>query len=436
MGKVPGRDTMIVMAEDPADAITPESPPPQPTGAWAAEQPPAWVLPTPASPPAPAPAPAPSAPAASAPAAAAPAAGWGAPPRYPPPGYGAPPGYGPPPGAGPAPGYGAPSAPPPPPGGPGLSLPPGWTPPAAQPPRPGVVPLRPLGVGEILDGAVSTMRRYWQVQLGFAAAVVTVVTVLQAGALYLVLRDTAALGNTNVDSSGSATANSAQAVATVIGMVAQIVLQGVLTVVTARAVLGEDVTPQAAWAQARPRLWRLIGLSISVLVMVGAILAVPILAGVAVGLSVDADTGFGVGFLGLLAAAPFAVLLYVRLGVAAPALVLEKAAIGTAMRRSARLVRGTFWRVFGILALTQLITQLLTGILALPFLLTGLAVSGSAADPGPAFYLFTMVGVAIAGVVTYPFGAGVIALLYVDLRMRKEGLDLTLARTAAARAGR
>jgi hypothetical protein len=299
-----------------------------------------------------------------------------------------------------------------------------------------VVPLRPLGVGEILDGAVSTMRRYWQVQLGFAAAVVTAVTVLQAGALYLVLRDTSALGNTNVDSSGSAAANSAQVVATVIGMLAQIVLQGVLTVVTSRAVLGQDITPRAAWALARPRLWRLIGLSVSVLLLVGALLAVPILAGVAVGLSTNSDAGFGVGFLGLLAALPFAVLLYVRLGVSAPALVLEKAPIRTAMRRSARLVRGTFWRVFGILALTQVITQLLTGILALPFLLVGLGISGTVSDPGAGFYLFTMIGVAIAGVVTYPFSAGVTALLYVDLRMRKEGLDLTLARTATARTGR
>jgi hypothetical protein len=317
-----------------------------------------------------------------------------------------------------------------------MSLPPGWTPPAPAAPRPGVVPLRPLGIGEILDGAVSTMRRYWQVQLGLSAAVVTVVTVLQAVTLYLVLRDTSALGNNSVDSSGSAAANAAQMVATVIGMLAQIVLQGVLTVVTSRAVLGEDVTPQAAWALARPQLGRLVGLSLSVLLLIGALLAVPVLLGVAVGLTTDAGSGFAIGFLGVLGALPFAVLLYVRLGVAAPALVLEKAPIRTAMRRSARLVKGTFWRVFGILALTQIITQMLTGILALPFLLIGLGVSDSVGDPGAGFYLFTMVGMAIAGVVTYPFSAGVTALLYVDLRMRKEGLDLTLARTAATRTGR
>src|SRR4051812_1066316 len=45
--------------------------------------------------------------------------------------------------------------------------------------RPGVVPLRPLGVGEIIDGAISTMRQHWKLQLGLSAAVVTVVSVLQ-----------------------------------------------------------------------------------------------------------------------------------------------------------------------------------------------------------------------------------------------------------------
>ena len=41
-----------------------------------------------------------------------------------------------------------------------------------------------------------------------------------------------------------------------------------------------------------------------------------------------------------------------------------------------------------------------------------------------------MVGAIAAGTVTRPITAGVTVLLYVDMRMRKEGLDLAL-RTAA-----
>ncbi|HSK58429.1 MAG TPA: hypothetical protein VK935_05175, partial [Actinomycetospora sp.] len=43
--------------------------------------------------------------------------------------------------------------------------------------KPGVVPLRPLGLGEVLDGAVSVLRRYPRPSLGLAALVALVSTV-------------------------------------------------------------------------------------------------------------------------------------------------------------------------------------------------------------------------------------------------------------------
>ncbi len=57
-----------------------------------------------------------------------------------------------------------------------------WAP-APQAAKPGVIPLRPLAVGEILDGAVATMRAHWRTVLGISLIVavlaqtaVTVVT--------------------------------------------------------------------------------------------------------------------------------------------------------------------------------------------------------------------------------------------------------------------
>ncbi|HEX8865826.1 MAG TPA: hypothetical protein VF821_09245, partial [Lentzea sp.] len=61
----------------------------------------------------------------------------------------------------PPPGYYAP--PPPPPTGPAPTI------------KPGVIPLRPLAVGEIIDGAITTMRKYPVLLLG-AAAVVAAIT--------------------------------------------------------------------------------------------------------------------------------------------------------------------------------------------------------------------------------------------------------------------
>lgn len=66
----------------------------------------------------------------------------------------------------------------------GSPAPAGWQQPhwgAPPSPKPGVIPLRPLGVGEILDGAVSTMRAHWRTVLTISFAV----SLLTQGAMLL-----------------------------------------------------------------------------------------------------------------------------------------------------------------------------------------------------------------------------------------------------------
>lgn len=327
--------------------------------------------------------------------------------------------------------------------GPPVPPPPGWgaapSAPGLQPDlRPGVVPLRPLGVGEIIDGSISIIRRHWKIQLGLSAAVVTVVSVLQAGALYLLYRDTDLLEGGDAfaaEQGASGAANAAQIVTLGIGQLAQMVLLGVLAFVAGRAVLGEDLTAGQAWAAARPHLWRLLGLSAGVGALMLALLSVPILLGVGVAVAGAPDgaaiaAGVGTG----IAAVATAAWLWVRLGLAAPALVLERATIPAAMRRSSRLVKGHWWRTFGLLLLAAVISGVLGSIIATPFtfgaLLPEVATDGGA--PDVLFYVLTTLGSALAGTITYPFTAGVAALVYIDLRMRREALDLTLVRSARA----
>ena len=117
---------------------------------------------------------------------------------------------------------------------------------------------------------------------------------------------------------------------------------------------------------------------------------------------------------------------------ATPALMLERSGIIGALRRGWVLTSGTFWRVFGIYVLTSLLVGVVSG-----------AISGSTslilqfAGPDPATAIFSpvyLIGTTIAQIVaaalTTPFTAAVIALLYIDVRMRTEGLDLELARAA------
>lgn len=60
---------------------------------------------------------------------------------------------------------------------------PGWAPPPA--PKPGVIPLRPLGLGEILEGAISYIRANPKVTLGLSAVVITLTQLVQLPGQYL-----------------------------------------------------------------------------------------------------------------------------------------------------------------------------------------------------------------------------------------------------------
>jgi hypothetical protein len=106
------------------------------------------------------------------------------------------------------------------------------------------------------------------------------------------------------------------------------------------------------------------------------------------------------------------------------------------MRRSRRLVKGAWWRTFGILLLVNVIAGVLANILSIPFQTLGLlAAAMMSGSDGLNPYeivplLLTAVGTIIASAVTWPFTAVSVALIYVDRRIRREALDLELTRSA------
>jgi hypothetical protein len=172
--------------------------------------------------------------------------------------YGAGPGYGQPPYG--QPGYGQP---------PYGSSPYGqWVPPA---PKPGVIPLRPLTVGEILDGAFTTVRRNPKATIGLAAIVMSVNGIF-AAVIGLLSRH--ALQNLKYPVAGQ-TYTSAQlshffasfakvyipviAATLVVQFVVDTCLTGMLTAVVGHSVLGRQVSISEAWQLARPRLLSVIG---------------------------------------------------------------------------------------------------------------------------------------------------------------------------------
>ena len=119
------------------------------------------------------------------------------------------------------------------------------------------------------------------------------------------------------------------------------------------------------------------------------------------------------------------------LSLVTPVVVLEGTGPWQALSRSWRLVWRSFWRVFGILLLAEIIVGVAAGILQLPFTVVASAAGGSGLSVGA---VISVLGSIAAGTVTQPITAAVTVLLYVDRRMRREGLDLAL-RTAAGNGG-
>jgi hypothetical protein len=117
---------------------------------------------------------------------------------------------------------------------------------------------------------------------------------------------------------------------------------------------------------------------------------------------------------------------YVRLAVASPALVMERLGPIAALGRSWGLVRGSWWRVAGVLLLSAVITNLLTAIVTVPVTTVAGVLSGFNGDWGLTSILAAGVATLLAGIITLPFSAAVTGLLYTDLRMRREALDIEL----------
>ena len=344
---------------------------------------------------------------------------------------------------GPAPAYGwsdpgQSAAPSPAPGGWG---PTGWALPRA--PKPGIVPLRPLGLLEILDGAISAIRAHPVAMLGLSAVVVTVSTLVQTIAEYSTLRDLqAVIESTSLPAEdfdaivNEITGLAYAAVITVaIALVAQIVLTGILTMVVYRAVLGEHIPIGAAWREVRSRVPALLGLTlVTGLAMVLAVVTVSVPAVIGTVLGVP---GWAVVLGWLLTAVlivAVVVYVYVVLGVAGPAVVLERRGALAACRRSRKLVQGSFWRVFGILGLSGLFVVVMAAAIGVPFQVVSAVVAGD--DPfGVLPLTVNGVGAILAGTLTSPFAAAVVVLLFVDLRIRREGLDIELARAAGVPSG-
>jgi hypothetical protein len=309
----------------------------------------------------------------------------------------------------------------------------GYGPPVGPPPalKPGVIPLRPLGLTDIFNAAFAYIRVNPRATLGLTTIVVVItqiILLLLVAGVPLIL-----YGQTDISRAGD---TSAAELLSVFGSVvaagltsglSSVVLSGMLTVVVGRAVFGATITIRETWVRVRGRLPALLGLTL--LEAVGAML---LLAGtvvvIAVAAAISAILGVLVGVgVAVVVIAAF-VYLWTVLSFAPVLIVLERLPVFAAIGRSFALIRGSFWRVFGIRALGVLVAQLVAGAVSAPFTIAGEVLGLGAVSTGGSLVspVLLSVGGAIGQIITAPFTAGIVVLLYTDRRIRAEAFDLVL----------
>lgn len=306
--------------------------------------------------------------------------------------------------------------------------------PSFQPlsPRPGIIALRPLTLSDIFEGAFAMIRGNPTATIGLSLLIGVICLVPTALVVW-------AVGQIPTGSRADAQAvyEAANAGAELILAIGGIIITGMLTAVLGEAILGRRMTIAQAWAAARPRVWSLIGLSL----LVALSLAGMILAGTLIFVVLTVAAGGAGAVLGgivLLVALCVAVMWWIRWSLAAPAVVLEHIGPREAMGRSRALTKGQFWRIFGITLLASLMAGVIAAIISLPFTMAlGSAVTTTTSPSGTTsaslsvLTVFLLLCVAVvSGAIVRPFLAGVVGLLYIDQRIRREALDVALLNAA------
>ncbi|MFE5838529.1 hypothetical protein [Arthrobacter sp. NPDC056493] len=309
------------------------------------------------------------------------------------------------------------------------------------------MPLRPLMFGEIMDGAFQTIRRNPKAMLG-AGLLAQALGAVIAGVvpLFAPASDASAeawLANLSTSEMTGLFAGVAGGFI-LFGLVSvfiSVVMQGAMVVPVARSILNRPTGFRQMWLLARGRAWTLVRLAG---IGVAAVLLAMALIVVATALLANAmGTGSLVIVLPLFLAFIAAMIwVSVKLTVAPAVIVVEDVGALDGIRRSWAVTRGSWWRVLGIVLVVSLLVGIIGQIVLIPVtLLSGLltTVTGPQDPASQAATLQVVVGVATAvvsaavGAVAFAFQTSVMALLYLDLRMRNDGLDIALLRLLESR---
>ena len=313
--------------------------------------------------------------------------------------------------------------------------------------QPGIIPLRPLTVGELFNGAFQAVRVNPQTMFGFAFAIMAVVGLVQA---FFASSSTSSL--TRALSSGdtedlvySLGSSMGSFVTSGLTLLATAFLSGMLALTVWDAVLGRKSSPADAWHRFSPRFvpvllaTLLIGIiEFVVIVLVLLVFMIPfflVVVNTASARSYDSASAsiggaLSILFLMIVALIVVACFLTVKFAFTSSAVVLEGLGPIDALKRSWSLSKGSFWRILGRIWLIGIVTGLISSVLGA---VVGaiLGVGANAADSVGMLVAFSAFVSALLSAVVIPVQSSFYTLMYLDERMRKENLAPMIAQEAS-----
>jgi len=292
--------------------------------------------------------------------------------------------------------------------------------------------LRPLTLGELLDRSFSLYRHHFWLFVGIMA--LPSLIALGFGVVVAVFNpqpinpDSVAAGETQPAEIVGAVIwfIAAMAGMLVVYFVAYAVALGATTVAVSELYMGRPVTIRGAYEPLRGKVGRLALLMVLVSIRLFGLLFIAF-AGVGIASVIGSLVSPILGGLlivtGMLGALALWIWLILRYAVSVPAAVLEDETATAAIQRSIDLTRGSLGRVFVLLLFTMIITYAVLAIFQGPFLVAA-ALAGPEAPTAFWMNLLGTISGSIGGAFTAPLMIVAFAVLYYDLRVRHEGLDL------------
>jgi hypothetical protein len=297
--------------------------------------------------------------------------------------------------------------------------------------------LRPLNLGDVLDGSFRLVREHWRAFM-IGLGVLTVPLALLLGLIFARVASSPGFLEMSQDAAVTPGLGQQQAQEIFGGFFAAfwlVILAGILLIpmlygtcvhIAAIAYRSGRADPMASVRAAGRRYLALLGAAVLLFliwlfVYLLVVVAVAVVGGILISAGGQDSALVGVfGVVGLLAVLVIFALVMTRFILTFPALMIEGVGPFQALRRSSTLVRGRTGMVFLTVLIVSFIGAIVTGVLTWPLQWIGGLVAGAAGAAvgfGVGQIVSTILYMALMG--------AALVLIYFDRRVRTEGYDLT-----------